>query len=254
MVFICPPGISALFSSGWITSGSATRQSPAPVQNSYEDRHRHAVPWLHLCFCAGLVHSVQHWPPEVRSYFAYFAYSEVLFVYLSLAGSVSICNRLQAAWNSTSLECDSSVLHTGTPSYCSSWSDRNNTFCHASGISWLSQRFLRQNREQWWNMCMCELVCLLEAANLLLSGGQAGPWCTGSRDHLIKVQTFMSQWCTSMYQYASVLVWYSPETIMYRYILVCTCMYLFQTFHTVVNRDKLPYTVIYCDICHTITY
>ena len=131
MVFICPPGISALFSSGWITPGSATRQSPAPVQNSYEDRHRHAVPWLHLCFCAGLVHSVQHWPPEVRSYFAYFAYSEVLFVYLSLAGSVSICNRLQAAWNSTSLECDSSVLHTGMPSYCSSWSDRNNTFCHA---------------------------------------------------------------------------------------------------------------------------
>ena len=150
MVFICPPGISALFSSGWITSGSATRQSPAPVQNSYEDRRRHAVLLLQLFFCAGRVHSVQHWPPEVRSYIAYFAYSEVLFVYLSLAGSVSICNSLRALWDKTSLVCDSSVLHTGTPSSCSSWSDWNNTLCHASGISWLSWSFLRQIREQWW--------------------------------------------------------------------------------------------------------
>ncbi len=74
-------------------------QTSAPVQNPYKDRHWHAVPRVHLCFSAGRVQG----PTETRSYFAYFAYFAYfnLFIDLSLAGSVSICNRLRTPWTST---------------------------------------------------------------------------------------------------------------------------------------------------------
>jgi hypothetical protein len=68
-------------------------QSSAPVQNPYKDRHWHAVPLVRLCFSAGRVQG----PTKIRSYsayFAYFAYSS-LFIDLSLAGSVLVCNRLR---------------------------------------------------------------------------------------------------------------------------------------------------------------
>ncbi len=116
-------------------------QTSAPVQNPYKDRHWHAVPRVCLCFSAGRVQG----PTKTRSCFAYFAYFVYfdLFIGLSLAGSVSICNPLRTPWTSTSFVCYSSVFHTGTPSSCSCGSDRDNTLRHASRSGWLSRSFLR---------------------------------------------------------------------------------------------------------------
>jgi hypothetical protein len=91
MVFIHPPGISdGVFQ---LRMDNMVLQTSAPVQNPYKDRDWHAVPLVLLFFSAGRVQG----PTKIRSYsayFAYFAYSNDLFIDLSLAGSVSICNRI----------------------------------------------------------------------------------------------------------------------------------------------------------------
>jgi hypothetical protein len=54
-----------------------------------------------------------------------------LCINLSLGGSVSICNSLRAQWNSPSLVCDSSIVHTGLPSSCFIRCYWSNTLRHA---------------------------------------------------------------------------------------------------------------------------
>ena len=114
------------------------------------DRNMHAVLWVLLCVCAGRVHR----PTKTRSYFAYWiysAYSDMLINH-SLGWTVSLCNHLQAQWPSTSLLCDSSILHIGMPSSCPSRSNWDDTLCHETRTPWLSQSILQQICNQWWWM------------------------------------------------------------------------------------------------------
>jgi hypothetical protein len=80
------------FSSGWITYGSANFCSCSKsIQRQTLACSTTRLARVRLCFSAGRVQG----PTKIRSYFAYFAYFAYsnLFIDLSLAGSVSICNR-----------------------------------------------------------------------------------------------------------------------------------------------------------------
>ena len=70
----------------------------------------------------------------------------------SVGWTVSICNDLRAPWASTSLVCDSSILHSGTPSSSPYGCNQDNTLCHATRISRLSWSIMLQISEQWWWM------------------------------------------------------------------------------------------------------
>ncbi len=128
-----PGYLMALSSSGWITYGSANFCS-------WQDRNWHAVPRVPMFRCWKSTRA--HGNQVMYVYYAYFAYFD-LFIHLSLAGSVSICNRLRTPWTSTSFVCYYSILHTGTPSSFSCGCDRDNTFSHATRIGWLCRCFLR---------------------------------------------------------------------------------------------------------------
>ena len=78
--------------------------------------------------------------------------NNILCVYHSVGWTVSICNDLWELWASTSLVCDSSILHSGTPSSSPCGCNRDNTLCHALRISRLSWSIMLQISEQWWWM------------------------------------------------------------------------------------------------------
>ncbi len=137
-----------------------------------------------------------------------------LFIDLSLGGSVSICNGLQTQWTSTGLVCDSSVLHTGTPSSCSTGSGRygDNTVRHATRIG----SFPKLSAVNQWTVVM------------VVGGGTwtAGPWDGGPSNSGKKQwkpgARFFSLWICTIW---GICILQYAEYAQYASIKICTiCM------------------------------
>ena len=140
--------LKGLFSWGWITSGSANCCSCSKFirgQTQACTGSTVSVP-IFLCWKSTLALGSQ-------VIFCILCILCIFWImYHSMGWTVSICNDLQAPWASTSLVCDSSILHFGTPSSSPGGCNRDNTLCHATRISRLSRSILRQISKQWWWM------------------------------------------------------------------------------------------------------
>ena len=121
--------LMALFSSGWITSGSANF-------SSYSKSIQRQTLACSITNAPSSLYwrSIRAHGKQVILCSFYICCFCDIFLDLSLGRSVSICYPLRAPRTITSLVCNSSVLLTGTPSSCSSGRDRNSTIHHATRI------------------------------------------------------------------------------------------------------------------------
>ncbi len=138
--------LKALFSWGWIKSGSADCCPCSKfMQGQTQACSTVSVP-MFLCWKSTLALRNQ-------VIFCILCILCIFWIVYHIVGwTVSICNDLRAPWASTSLVCDSSILHSWTPSSSPCGYNRDNTLCHETRISRHSRSIMQQISEQWWWM------------------------------------------------------------------------------------------------------
>ncbi len=117
--------------------------------NQYTDQRGNENTQLCICFCAGGILL----SPETRLYCAYSAYSayscyDFSWLLHSLVGCVPVYHCRRVPLIRASLVCYSSFFHTGKAASCSSRQYRDDAVLDAKRSSWLSRRFLQQNKGQ----------------------------------------------------------------------------------------------------------